>query len=212
MAVFVGALAACAAGETTPVGVGTAGGDEGGGGAAPAPTAESLYAQQCSACHGPAGEGGPSGPQILSPVAGYATFVVRQGRDEMGYPGPMPAFPADYLEDAELQAVLDFLSAPPKPATGEGLYRRFCGNCHGDDARGGRVGEALGEAAREGDEFLEVVREGSGGSAYGDRTEYMPAWDGGGLTDSEVEAIRSHVVSVAPGEEDDDEDEDDDSD
>src|SRR6188474_2174667 len=69
-----------------------------------------LYRENCMMCHGDTGEGSTKGPQILSPVIGYATHVIKTGRNDMGYQDDMPAFagpsaPDVVLTDAEISAV-----------------------------------------------------------------------------------------------------------
>jgi cytochrome c oxidase cbb3-type subunit 3 len=163
-----------------------------------------LYRDNCARCHGSDGAGGSMGPQVLSPVRAYATYVVRHGRGaEMGFMTGMDPFDATMLADGDLTQILDWLAAAPKPATGEGLYVRFCGNCHGANAQGGRSGKDL---TSELDELEEKVREGHGGARFGDRKEYMPAWTGTEITDAELEAIRAYVASLPPGPGDDDDD------
>ena len=142
------------------------------------------------------------GPQILSPVTPYATYVVRHGRGiEMGYADEMPMFGADQIEDAALAGILAWLAEAPKPTTGEGLYVRYCGNCHGADAWGGRVDKALTDEL---DEIRETVREGHGGTRYGDREEYMPAWTAAILTDADLALIEGYLASLPPAPDDDD--------
>lgn len=171
---------------------------------------EAVYRESCMQCHGDTGEGSVKGPQILSPVIPYATYVTRTGRaQEMGYADAMPAF-AGELGDEEISAVLAWLSLPPKPTDGAGLYTRFCGNCHGADAFGGRVGEDLtGEVGEGAGEVMEKVREGHGGTSYGNRTKYMPSWSVAELTNAEVASITSYIALLPPnpngdGEHDDD--------
>jgi mono/diheme cytochrome c family protein len=172
-----------------------------------------LFAEHCSSCHGDAGEGTTLAPQILSPVRPYATYVVRAGRDELEYLDPMTAFDRETLSDGELVAILDFLAAAAKPTTGEGLYTRFCGNCHGANAQGGRSDKDLTHEVDEGvGEVMETVREGHGGADYGDRTEYMPGWSSAELTNADVAAITAYIASLPPGPGDDDDDDDDDDD
>ncbi|NVB79363.1 MAG: c-type cytochrome [Kofleriaceae bacterium] len=163
---------------------------------------EELFRENCAMCHGADGGGSMDGPQILSPVKPFATYTVRTGRDkQMGFRDAMPAFGDDVLSDAELSRVLDFLAAAPKPSTGEGLYVRFCGNCHGANAQGGRVGQ---DVTHELDEVSEKVREGHGGTNYGARTKYMPSWTSAELTDAEVDLIAAYLATLPPGPGDDD--------
>ena len=97
---------------------------------------------------------------------------------------------------------------------GSALYVRFCGNCHGADARGGRVGKDLLHELHEGaEEFVEKVREGEGGVDYGARTEYMPSWPSNEISDADIEAIVVYLSGLpggGGGEGGDDDDDDDD--
>jgi mono/diheme cytochrome c family protein len=170
-----------------------------------------LYRETCSGCHGADATGTTAAPQILSPVRPYATFVVRNGRsNEMGFTTGMDAFDSVALPDEDLTAILVWLSAAPNPTTGEGLYVRYCGNCHGADAQGGRTGEDLTGEIDEVDEVFEKIRDGHGGTRYADRTEYMPAWSRAELADHEIEAIRAYIASLPVRPDDDDDGDDDD--
>ena len=178
---------------------------------------EALFLDRCSACHGPTGEGTPIAPRIQEPVRGYAAYVVRHGRDEEFYSSTMDPFATDDLSDEQLDLIVDFLHTPERPADGAGLYGRFCANCHGQDALGGRSGKDLLEEVGEGaGEVLEAVREGHGGSNYGKRTSYMPAWSSSELSSAEVTKIVDYLTTLAPasptggGGDDDDDDKDDD--
>lgn len=160
-----------------------------------------VFRESCASCHGDDGAGTPAGPQILSPVRGFATHVIRHGRGrELGYADEMPAWDTTLISDAQLTSILDVLSAAPKPTTGQGLYGRFCGNCHGGDAQGGRVGKDI---TRETDEIHEAVREGHHVGQYAD-DEYMPAWSDAELTRAEVTLIAQYLATLPPGPADDD--------
>lgn len=152
-----------------------------------------LYGLECGSCHGD-GSGTPDGPSILNPVVGYASYVVRHGRDEMGFAnGGMPAFDTAAVTDPELTAILGYLRAADKPTTGEGLYQRFCQNCHGADGKSGRVRKnILGEVG----ELAEKIRFGNGGNNYGARTSYMPAWNATEITDAEIALLRTYIVGL----------------
>ena len=84
-------------------------------------------------------------------------------------------------------------ASAPKPATGQGLYVRYCNNCHGANGRSGRVGKDI---VRELDELDQKVRFGHGGTSYGARTEYMPAWGTDVLTDADLDALRTYIGSL----------------
>ncbi|WP_373045330.1 c-type cytochrome [Vulgatibacter sp.] len=173
------------------------------------------FLDHCAGCHGATGEGTSLAPQIRSPHEGYAAWVVRNGRDSMGYQQPMPAFSEQAVSSADLDEIFTFLQGQPMPADGQGLYLRFCGNCHGSDGRGGVAGESARDDAGERDDFLRTVREGDDGAGYGDRRGYMPGRGRGELTDEEVERIRQYLLgatSSADGRYDDEDDEDDEED
>lgn len=173
-------------------------------------TPQEVYATTCAVCHGVAGDGTARGPQIRFPVRDYATWVVRNGRAGFGFAEPMPAFGVAQVSEADLSAILDWLGGFERPVTGDGLYRAFCGNCHGEGGFGGWVDEGIrGEPFSE---YLEVVREGEGGRSYWDREEYMPWWSPAALSDAEVMQIWLAVTGGVPGDDDDDHDEDHDED
>ena len=109
---------------------------------APAPgSGASLYAADCSGCHGDHGQGltGPSQQADAFPglVAG---MVVRGGIQ-------MPAF--RQLTSAQVAAVSDFVAtqiAAPVARTatvadGGVLFRLYCSGCHGSTGRGGAVSQ-----------------------------------------------------------------------
>ena len=155
---------------------------------------EDVFLENCSQCHGADGKGTKDGPTILSPVKPFATYVIRHGRGiEMGFPTGMDAWDTTKLSDEELNAVLDWLSSAPKPTTGPELYGRFCINCHGANARSGRVGKNI---VSEVGELTIKVRYGHGGTLYGARTSYMPAWGTDVLTDADLSVLRSYILTL----------------
>ena len=155
---------------------------------------QSLFLDQCARCHGDDGKGTADAPTILSPVVGYATYVVRNGRGaEMGYPTGMDPFDTASLTDVELTSVLEWLGSAPKPTTGADLYGRYCINCHGANGRSGRVKINI---VREVLELSQKVRYGHGGANYASRTSYMPAWGADALTDADLTALRTYVSGL----------------
>jgi ubiquinol-cytochrome c reductase cytochrome c subunit len=145
----------------------------------------------CAACHGPDGAGTKLGPELLHPRRDQATWVVRNGREGRGFPGPMAAYPSATISDQQLTEILDWLSSPPRPSDGRGLYLDFCGNCHGADGRGGVVGQiAAGKSIAT---IVTKVRTGHGGQAYAVRTAYMPKFTTDDLSDVELQAIESFL-------------------
>ncbi len=158
---------------------------------APPPTPDNIYAGSCAGCHGAEGEGTERGPQMRSPVVGYANYVTRTGRSGVGFDVAMPAYPEANIAQADLDEIWRFLHSFPKPTDGGGLYAQFRANCHGADARGGPARSNI--AGEDLDEWLETVREGEGGGNYGDREEYMPAWSRDAISDSEIRLMREYI-------------------
>ena len=154
-----------------------------------------YYDRVCASCHGLDGEGTTRGPEIRNPVTGYATYVVRNGRPgEPWYTREMPQYTTDSLSNSQLSEIISWLRSAAKPTDGRSLYNRFCSNCHGDDARGGPVGEGI--LNEDASKFLEKVREGEGGTNYSRRTKYMPSWSSSELTNDEVSKMAAYVRSM----------------
>jgi mono/diheme cytochrome c family protein len=158
------------------------------------PDGEALLAENCAQCHGADGAGTVDGPSIQSPVRGFATYVIRTGRTaQMGFKTGMDPFDTTKLSDDELNAILDFLSTAPHPTDGAGLYARYCINCHGANARSGRVGKNIvAELA----EITIKIRYGHGGTAYSARTSYMPAWPATELSDADIALLKSYIATL----------------
>jgi ubiquinol-cytochrome c reductase cytochrome c subunit len=155
---------------------------------------QAEFAENCSKCHGQDGKGTTDGPQILSPVKAYATYIVRHGRGrEMGFPTGMDPFDTTALSDEQLTAILDWLGSAPKPTAPAELYGRFCQNCHGANGRTGRVGKNIvGEVSN----LSRIVRQGHGGTNYAARTDYMPAFGTDMLTDADLTTLRTYVSGL----------------
>lgn len=157
-----------------------------------------AYDRLCSGCHGAgddAGLGTTLAPPIRFPSRGYAGHVVRAGRDEMAtFAIAMPAFDATALPDDTLVALFDYLDDFEKPTDGGELFVLFCANCHGADAKGGRVSKGI-RSNGSGD-YAEKVRRGEGGTTYGSRTNYMPSWGSDVLSKNDINAIVAYVKSL----------------
>jgi mono/diheme cytochrome c family protein len=150
-------------------------------------TGEELYAL-CAPCHGPAGEGSELGYELRHPSRPYATWVVRNGRPGTEFDNSVMApYSESILSDADLEKIWDYLDSFEQPTTSEGLYLDYCGNCHGPDATGGVVGVIITDKTFP--DAIEKVREGEGGTNYGNRPVYMPGFDTSRLTDDEVQLI-----------------------
>ncbi|MEZ4474418.1 MAG: cytochrome c [bacterium] len=99
----------------------------------------------------------------------------------------MPVYSENELAVDELDGILSWLGEAAQPADGPGLYTRYCGNCHGADARGGIV--QVGLVGRPAGDISEKIREGEGGSNYGSRRGYMPRWTRAQISDAEAQLI-----------------------
>lgn len=169
-------------------------------GATPAPP--QWAAKGCSTCHGPNGEGvllgtTPFGPEIRHTPTTYATWVVRHGRPAPSAMVDFPEVPTPMKTDisaADLTAILTWLAGQPKPTTGQGLYKDFCGNCHGPmTASGGAV--PVNIIGKKSADILQRVRMGEGADP-GVRNSYMPAETAAELSDQEVTLISQYLMAV----------------
>ncbi len=134
------------------------------------------------------------GPEILHPTIDYAAWIVRNGRQgHPNYSSGMFEFSKQVVSDEDLTDILDWLSAAPKPTTGEGLYMDYCGVCHGDDGVGTTGHDAKGMSLSG---FTSNVRNGHHAGEFDNRTGYMPKWSNSELSDAEVNLIHQHVNSL----------------
>jgi mono/diheme cytochrome c family protein len=154
-----------------------------------------YYKAVCSGCHSSEGDGvANKGYQIKNPDIGFSNWVIRNGRTQYGsgFNDPMPSYGKDTLSDIQLNEIITLLRTIPKPTTGNGLYVRFCQNCHGTNARGGSVGVNI---KNEGN-FSNVIRSGKGGVVYSNRNKFMPKWNSTELNDSEIKLIQVYVSKL----------------
>jgi mono/diheme cytochrome c family protein len=136
---------------------------------APAETGSEVFAQNCAACHGPFGEGGPNPARpddVIAPISSAeylqtrddATLraIIAQGQPNFG----MSPFGEAYggpLDADEIDALVAFMRSweenppvtlPPEvttttvAVTGEQIYADVCAQCHGPEGEG-VVGPAL---------------------------------------------------------------------
>jgi mono/diheme cytochrome c family protein len=170
------------------------GGQAGAGGSGPAPSeGQALYDKQCGACHGAQGVGAVLGPEIQHPLRDYGKWVVRNGRAETSFLKPMEKLGADVVSDAQLELIFDYVSEPPEPTTGSGLYADYCANCHGADAAGGPTDRNI---LNELDKVDELVRDGHNKGQYQMRHDSMPSFPTDIVSDSELMLIKSHIESL----------------
>ncbi len=176
----------------------------------PAPSAGpesgmTLFAANCSGCHGLEGQGGVNAPQLAGgavvvafPVVTDQIAVVANGRAHM------PAFGGRLTAD-EIELVVDFTrdelvdvgagtgSAVVEERTAADLYGQLCSFCHGIDGEG-RAGPRLGGGATLGtypsfDDEIAVVVGGIG---------TMPSF-ASQLTDDQIRAIVGYTRGELSG-------------
>jgi mono/diheme cytochrome c family protein len=168
-----------------------AGASDGGGMGGGSGTLPAGYAV-CAPCHGNEGAGvSGHGPDIQHPVVDFSTWVIRNGRTHPNFPEPMAKFTTDMLPDAQLQGILSYLAARPKPTTGAGLFIDFCANCHGADAKGGVTMRPIDTEPMSA--FLMNVRNGHHAGEFSARRDFMPKWTAAQLSDADVRLIATHV-------------------
>ena len=117
--------------------------------------------------------------------------MIRNGRVHPDFPEAMPKFAVDALPDAQLQGILSYLAARPKPTTGQALFVDYCANCHGANAAGGVTTRPINTAPM--NEFTTMVRGGHGAGQFSSRREYMPKWTATELTDADIRLIFTYV-------------------
>ena len=138
----------------------------------PLEVGQQLFAQNCSACHGDFGEGGPNPSRpndIIAPIstAEYLKTrddltlrsIIAQGQPNFGMSPFGTAFGGP-LDDDQLDAIVAYVRSweknppvelPPEVATtqvtlnGAEVYVDLCAQCHGPNGEGG-VGPALSDA------------------------------------------------------------------
>lgn len=154
-----------------------------------APAAYSSAATACNSCHGANGEGtNLIAPEIRHVSATYANWVIRNGR------GFMSKFDTSMLSDADMQSIIAWMDSMPKPATGDSLYKDFCGNCHGPTTgSGGAVPVKVTGLTMT--QVTNAVRGGFGTDpSY--RTAFMPKFEVAALSDAELALIQTFLGST----------------
>lgn len=176
-------------------------------------TALSLYATNCAACHGAAGEGNSLGPALNDPVLrDERTAEALTLSITAGVSGTLMVPWADTLSDAEIAALVtliqhwDAISAtaevadapayvastdPDIIAAGANLYGITCANCHGEQGQGTAIAPAFNTPeylATTNDPALRLI------IAQGVPGTMMPAW-GRRLSTDEIHRLVSFMRS-----------------
>lgn len=117
------------------------------------PAAARLFADNCAACHGSAGSGGPGFPALDDadwlwggePETLAETISLGINATDDSRVAEMPVF--DWLEPADLQALATYVAALPQgkappDSPGATLFAENCAACHGDGGSGGLLAGA----------------------------------------------------------------------
>ena len=172
------------------------------------PAAARLYADNCAACHGTRGQGGPGFPVLSDGTwlwSGDPDEIATTIRHGINADDPdtryaeMPAF--DWIERPDRIALSRFVAELPGGAadfeTPAGvLFTENCATCHGDTGAGGlSVGApSLTDTAtlygQDPETVMETLRHGRAG--------LMPAWSGR-LSGAEINLLALYVTQLGQG-------------
>lgn len=168
--------------------------------------AERLFLDNCAACHGADGGGGPGFPVLHDDqwlwggdpetIAETLHVGINAAGDDTRF-AQMPAF--DWLERGERTALADYVTALPQGSAEDGseggtLFADNCSSCHAEGGVGGmEVGApALTDASviygQDRATVLETLQKG--------RQGVMPSWSGR-LTEAEINLLALYVANLS---------------
>ncbi len=177
-------------------------------------TGHRLFGDNCAACHGIDGRGGPGFPNLtagswlwggdVDTVAETIRVGINSEHPESRF-GEMPAFGRDGILDRdqvrEVAAYVHSLSVPGSAgaestdaiASGEEIFLANCAACHGEAARGSEDMGApdLTDASWIFGGDLRTIT----ATIHGGRQGHMPTWEGR-LTDTEIRILALYVHSL----------------
>jgi cytochrome c oxidase cbb3-type subunit 3 len=170
------------------------------------PAADRLFQDNCSACHGRAGEGGPGYPVLNDddwlwggmPEDIALTMQVGINTDHPDTRwAQMPAF--NWMDRADRVALSEYVAAMPSgeadPESGAAsLFAENCATCHGEGGTGGLLNGApslVDQAAIYGQD-VETVME----TLWRGRQGLMPYWSER-LSDAEINALALYVARMS---------------
>ena len=168
------------------------------------PAAARLFADNCAACHGTSGKGGPGFPALNDadwlwggdPETLAETITLGINATDDSRLAEMPVF--DWLAPADRQALAAYVSALPSgtapgDSPGAALFAENCAACHGDGGTGGLLAGAPSLTDRSAiygqDEatILTTLRHG--------RRGVMPAWSQR-LSPAEINLLALYVTTL----------------
>lgn len=169
------------------------------------PAAARLFADNCAACHGAKGHGGPGFPALDdadwlwggAPETIAETITLGINATDDSRVAEMPSF--DWLDPVDRQELADHVASLPTGAAspdspGAALFAENCSACHGDGGTGGLLAGApsLTDASviygQDQTTVLATLRQG--------RTGVMPAWSGR-LSPAEINLLALYVSTLA---------------
>ncbi len=179
---------------------------------------QTLYEQNCAACHGDFGEGGPnpaSPGQIIPPI-GTAEFlhtrddttlfnIISQGQPDRGM-SPFGSSNGGSLDDDQVNSIVAYLrsweanppittppqfSIPTLNMTADEVFGKICAQCHAQNGEGTQVGPPLNDLADDTDqEVAAVINHGEPGTT-------MLAF-GGILSEDQINALVDLIRKFPP--------------
>ncbi len=160
-----------------------------------------LYAGNCVSCHGTAGKGTRTGPQLRGAGALAADFYLRTGYMPLRTAGDQPRRSRVLFSERELRALVAYVAslegpAIPEPHPERGnvsdgfrLFTEHCAGCHQVLARGGYLTDAIAPPLQDATavQIAEAVRIGP---------YVMPRFSRHVLSDHQLDSVIAYVQHV----------------